>query len=95
VGERGVGFAHSLKEGRGSSSCCYVGKHHDLVVDARFDWKPVDCAKEGVDMRELGKVENQAGCSILDKLQGFHGTSREPSQQRFLLVKNGDDKCLD
>ena len=38
-------------------------------------------AEEQGDMGELGKVEHQAGCGILDKLQGFDGTSGEPSQQ--------------
>ncbi|KAK6310583.1 hypothetical protein J4Q44_G00186380, partial [Coregonus suidteri] len=53
---------------RGSSSCCSVGKHHGLVVDASFNWKPVECAEEGGDVRELGKVEHQTGCGILDEL---------------------------
>ena len=34
-----VGFEHSLKVGRGCSSCCSIGKYHGLVVDASFDWK--------------------------------------------------------
>ena len=41
------------------------------------------------------KVEHQEGCSVLDKLQGFDGTSEEPSQQRVAVVQMGDDKCLD
>ena len=86
---------HSLKVGRGSSSCCSVGKHHGLVVDASFNWKPVECGEEWGDMREHGKVENQAGYCILDKLQGFDGTSEEPSQQRVAVVQTGEDKCLD
>ena len=89
----GVGFQHSLKVGRYSSSCCSVGKHHGLVVS--FDWKPVECVEERGDMGEAGKVEPQAGCSILDKLQGFDDTSGEPSQQRIALVQTGDDKCPD
>jgi hypothetical protein len=28
--EVGVGFEHSLKVGRGSSSCCSLGKHHGV-----------------------------------------------------------------
>jgi hypothetical protein len=56
----GVGFEHSLKVGRGSSSCCSVGKHNGLIVDVSFDWKPVECAEEQGNIRELGKVENQA-----------------------------------
>ena len=32
-------------------------------------------SEERCDMREIGKVENQAGRSILDKLQVFDGTS--------------------
>ena len=32
-----IGFEHSLKVGRASSSCCTVGKRHGLVVDASFD----------------------------------------------------------
>ena len=82
----GVGFEHSLKVGRGSSSCCSVGKYHGLEVDVSFDWKPVECAVEQGDMGELGKV---------DKLQELDGTSREPSQQRVSVVQTGDDKCLD
>ena len=62
-----VVFEHSLKVGKGSSSCCSVGKHHGLVVDASFDWKPVECVEEWGVMRELGKVDNQVGCSVLDK----------------------------
>ena len=46
-------------------------------------------------MGELVKFENQAGCSVLDKLQGFNGISGEPSQQRVTVVQAGDDKCLD
>ena len=71
----GVGFEHSLKVGRGSSSCCSIGKHHGLEVDLSFEWKPVECTKDWGDNRELGKVENQVRCSVLDKLQGFDGTS--------------------
>ncbi|XP_064877209.1 DNA polymerase nu [Oncorhynchus nerka] len=33
-----------------------TGKHHGLVGDASFDWKPVECAKERGDMENLGKV---------------------------------------
>ena len=55
----------------------------------------MECAEEQGDMGELGKVEHQAGSSVLDKLQGFDGTSREPSQQRVAVVQTGDDKCLD
>jgi hypothetical protein len=55
----GVVFEHSLKVGRDSFSCCSVGKHHGLVVDASFDWKPVECAEELGNMGELGKVEHQ------------------------------------
>ena len=33
----------------------------------------MDCVEEWGDMRELGKVDIQAGCSILDQ---FDGTSR-------------------
>jgi hypothetical protein len=39
----GVRFELSLKVGRISSSCCSIGKYHGLVVDASFDWKPVEC----------------------------------------------------
>ena len=42
----------------------------------------MECEEEWGDMKELGKVENLAGCSVLDKLQGFDGTSGEPSQHR-------------
>ena len=56
----GVGFEHSLKVGRDSSSSCSVGKHHGIVVDRRVNCKPVECVEELGDMRELGKVENQA-----------------------------------
>jgi hypothetical protein len=55
----------------------------------------VECAEERRDMGELGKVEHQAGSSVLYKLQGFDDTSGEPSQQRVAVVQNGDDKCLD
>jgi hypothetical protein len=87
----GVGFEQSLKITRGSSSCCSVGKHHGLVVDA----KPVECVEECGDMGELVKVEHQAGCSVLDKLQGFDGTSGEINQQRVAVVQKREDKCLD
>ena len=46
----------------------------------------MECAEERVDMGELGKVEHQEGCSVLDRLQGFDGTSMEPSQQRIAAV---------
>ena len=49
----GVGFEHSLKVEWGSSSCCSVDKYHGLVMDTSFDWKPVDCVEEMVDMGEL------------------------------------------
>ena len=42
----GVGFEQNLYVGRCSSSCCSVGKYHGLLVDASFDWKPVDCVEE-------------------------------------------------
>ena len=45
-------------------------------------------------MWENMRRSNQAGCSVLDKLQGFDGTSGEPSQQRVAVVKTGD-KSLD
>ena len=38
----GVGFELSLKIGRDSSSHCFVGKYHALVVDVGLDWKPVE-----------------------------------------------------
>jgi hypothetical protein len=53
-----IGFEHSLKIARGSSPCCFVVKHHGLVVDASFDWNPVECTEEWGDMGELGKVEH-------------------------------------
>ena len=34
----GVGFERSLKVGRGSSPCFFVGKYHGLVLDTSFDW---------------------------------------------------------
>ena len=43
---------------------CAVCKYHGIVVEASFDWKPVECAEERDEMRELGKVENQADCWI-------------------------------
>ena len=46
------------------------------------------------DMGKLGKVEQQADCSVLGKLQGFDGTSGD-RRQRVALVQTGDDKCLD
>jgi hypothetical protein len=64
-------------------------------VDASFNLKPVEDAEEQCDMGELGKVEKQVGCGILDKLQRFDGISRKPSQQRVEVVWRGDDKSLD
>ena len=52
----------------------------------------MECAEEQGDVGEFGKDEHQAGCSVLDKLQGFDGTSWEPSQQRVAVVQAGDDK---
>ena len=52
----------------------------------------MECAEERGDMRELGKVENQAGCCVLNKLQGFDGPSGEPSQQRVAVVQMGENK---
>jgi hypothetical protein len=46
-------------------------------------------------MGELRKIENQAGCSVMDKLQGYDGTSREPSQPRVAVVQTVDDKGLE
>ena len=40
-------------------------------------------------------VENQVGCSVLDKLQVFDGISVEPSQQPVAVVQTEEDKCLD
>jgi hypothetical protein len=48
-------------------------------VDVSFDWKPVYLH----DMGKRGNVEHQSVCSILDHLQGFDGTSGEPSQQQL------------
>jgi hypothetical protein len=59
-------------------------------VDSSLDWKAVECVEDQGDMGEFGKVENQGGCSILDKFQGFNGTSVEPSQQRVAVVQTGD-----
>jgi hypothetical protein len=64
-------------------------------VDASFDWKQVEGAEERGDIRELGKVENQVGCSVLDKLLWFDGTSREPRRERVAVVQTRDDKCQD
>jgi hypothetical protein len=61
----------------------------------RTSSKPVECPEEWGDMGDLGKVENQVGCTILDKLQGIDGTSGEPSQQPVVLVQTGYDTCLD
>jgi hypothetical protein len=63
-------------------------------VVVSFEWKPVECAEERGDMGELGKVEHQSDCRILDKLPGFDGTSEETSQQRVAVVQTGDDKFL-
>ena len=49
----GVGFENSLTVGRGSSSCCSVGKHYGIVVDASFDWKPVE---SGVTWENSGRL---------------------------------------
>ena len=70
-------------------------QYHGLVVDVSFDWKPVESLEEQGDMGEFGKVEHQAGSSVLDKLQGFDGTNMEPSQQRVAVVQTGEGKCLD
>ena len=64
-------------------------------MDASFDWKPVECVEERGDKGELGKVENQAGCCVLDKLHGLDGTSGEHSQQRVAVVQTGKHMCLD
>jgi hypothetical protein len=56
-----------MKVGWGSSSCCSVGKYSGLVVDASFDWKLVDCAKERSDMEELGNDGHQVACDVLDE----------------------------
>ena len=50
-------------------------------MDASFARNPVECAEQRGDMGEFGKVEYQVDRSILDKLQGFDGTSGEPSKQ--------------
>jgi hypothetical protein len=57
-------FEHSLKVGRGISSCCTIGKYYDHLMDASFDWKPVECVEERGDMGELGKVEHQAAAAF-------------------------------
>jgi hypothetical protein len=44
---------------------------------------------------DLGKVEQQTGCGVLDKLQGFNGTNREPSQQRVAVGQKEYEECLD
>jgi hypothetical protein len=88
-------FEQSLKVGRGSSSCCLVGKYHGLVVDTNVDWKPMECAEEWCDMGEIGKVEHEAGCRVLDQLQGFDGTAGGLSKQRVAAVQEGNDTCLD
>ena len=80
------GLEQYLKVGWGNSSCCSIGKYHGLVVDASFDWKPAECVEEQGDIGEL---------SVLDKSQGFNGTSSEPSQQRVSVVQMGDVKRLD
>jgi hypothetical protein len=46
-----VGFEHSLKVGRGGSSC------YSVV----FQRKPVECTEEQGDMGELDKVEHLDG----------------------------------
>jgi hypothetical protein len=47
-------------------------------------------------MGELGKVEHQTGCGVLDRLQvEFDGTSGESSPQRVTVVQMGYDKCPD
>lgn len=56
-----------------------VGKYHGIVMEASFDWKPLEFVEEWRDMGELGKVERQAVCSVLGKLQRFDGTRGEPS----------------
>ncbi|KAK6299385.1 hypothetical protein J4Q44_G00308950 [Coregonus suidteri] len=66
----------SLKVRRCRSPRSSVGKHHGLVVDASLNWKPVEWVEERGDMRELGKVEHQTGCSghakVLCTLGGGH-----------------------
>ena len=52
------------------------------------------CVEEWGDMGELVAVEHQVGCSVWDKLQGFGGTSGEPSQQQVAAVQTGDESFL-
>lgn len=46
-------------------------------------------------MGELGQVEDQPGCCILDELQKLDGTRRQPSQERVAVALVRDDKSLD
>ena len=43
----------------------------------------MECTEEQGDMAELGKVELQAGCGVLDKLQEFDGTSGIPGNREL------------
>ena len=52
-------------------------------MDESFNWKPVECAEELGDLREHGKVENQVGCYVLDKLQGFAGARWSPANSKL------------
>uniref|UniRef100_A0A673ZHA7 Protocadherin 1 alpha 4 n=1 Tax=Salmo trutta TaxID=8032 RepID=A0A673ZHA7_SALTR len=64
----GVGPDQSLNVWRCRSPHSSVGKHHGLVAHASFNWKPMERAEERGDVRELGKVEHQMGCGVLDEL---------------------------
>ena len=43
----------------------------------------------------MGELWQEAYCSFLDTLQRFDYGERKSSQERFAVVKAGDDECLD
>ena len=56
----------------------------------------MECTEERGDMGELGKVENLAGCSVLDNLMmGLMIQARSPVNSELTVVQTGDDICLD
>ncbi|KAI4871417.1 hypothetical protein NFI96_013043 [Prochilodus magdalenae] len=63
------------------------GEHQSFKSDAGNDRKPMKGAQQWSDVGKLRKVEDETGCSVLNKLQGPDGPQRKTSQDIAVIRK--------
>ena len=74
---------------------CFVRKDQGFEFNAGEYGEPMKVTEERSDMGEFGFFKDEAGCSILNKLEGLNGRGWETGKQNITVIETGTDKCLD